>query len=525
VFFPTSLRFHPIMAALVALAFLPFAVSRQGAATEPSTEIERLLQTAQQALSAGHWDDAARALTTAEKLPANADLQGRIAQFRRDLFMVVRLDEIRCEYPVNRKGFNRDAVSADYRKAFREYGLDPEKAMPEEMKQHARTSLIRSHLIAALDDWALIVASENMATACQLLDVASMLDESPLRREVRAAMLASDRQHLLKLTMDADVKALTPSTVLLLAAGLDGMDATAAKLKLLRRGQRCYPNDFSINLAIGWELSEENPLAIGGTAPERQPALDEEAVRCFRAAIALRPNSADARLGLSYVLISLQCFSEAETAAREAVRLQPNWDQAHLILSVALSFQEKYVPAETACREAVRLNADKTESQCLLGRLLQAQEKWSDAETALCRALKRKKDDPVLNALLGGILADAGKYQEAEMQLREALGLNQDPGNLWALQCYLGGVLLKLQRWAEAEAVLQAAIHLKKGGDLYSNLAWAMLNQRRTIEAEVASREAIRLNPRALIAQYILGRALLDQKRFSEAETALREVL
>jgi Flp pilus assembly protein TadD len=478
---------------------------------------ERLLQTAEQALSGGQWEAAARALAAAETLPATGDFEHRLAACRRDLFMVVRLDEIRGYS----KDYDSEAVVSAYQQAFHAYGLAPERATIDADQQAVRTSRIRAHLLAALDDWA-CAAADDHTVRCQLLDFANGVDDSTLGREVRAAAWAADRPRLLRLAKQTNLETLPSSTVLLLATVLDDADETMAMVEVLRRAQRRYPADFSILLALGTALLKQYPLHVGA-GPQPQELPSGETVRCFRAACSLRPDAVEAQLGLCYVLVELHSYLEAETAAGRAVHAQPNWDETHLMLGVALNAQGKYTQARAACYEALRWNGKNWRALSILGIAFAQEEKWDDAVAAFRRALALEKNNQPLLRSLGVALANQEKYEEAEPYLREASSLDADD---WTAHYQLGWLLCQRQRFAEAEPSLREAIRLNcELAPAHAYLETALLRQGRPIDAEQACREALRLDPTAFRPRFDLGAALVVQKRFAEAEAIYRDLL
>src|SRR5579872_2658579 len=101
-------------ATIIGLAML-FAAQTGNLRGAAPASAEQVLQEARQALNDGRWDDAARAVAVAEKASEGEQFQRRVAVCRRELFTVVRLDELRYEYPTNAYNFDREALSAAYR--------------------------------------------------------------------------------------------------------------------------------------------------------------------------------------------------------------------------------------------------------------------------------------------------------------------------------------------------------------------------------------------------------------------------
>jgi Flp pilus assembly protein TadD len=472
-------------------------------------EAERILQQARQALDAGRWDDAARELGVAEKASGDEEFQHRVAVVRRELFTVVRLEELRYDNPINAHGFDYEALSAEYQQTFRGYALEPEKA-DEEMKRRGRSSPIRSHLIAALDEWARIFPPEHK-TRQVVLDFADSLDDSEIRHNVRAAVRANDLPRLRQLAQVVDVKALKPATLLLLEKTLDRLGESAGREDLLRRGQQHFPPNFWILLHLGEVLTDEEPTHA------------EEAVRWLRAALTMQPNDARAMLSLAGALLIQKHFDEAETGAREVIHAQPRWMEAHVMLVSVLHEQGKNAQADAACPEASRMNDGNPASQCVRGRLLGMREKWSDAEEVFRRVLLFEPDNVEAIGSLGVVLAEEKQFQEAEPLLREALRRDTE----WnEVHLALGMVLLEQNHDAEAETHLRDYLRGHPGDPTaQGGLGMALLRQGRAVEADLICREAVRRNPADPKARFILGQALLQEHLLEQAEAAFREVL
>src|SRR5262249_58980255 len=142
--------------------------------------------------------------------------------------------------------------------------------------------------------------------------VLSAADSDPWRRGLRAARARPFRpaqvETLKKLAAEVDAAAQPPEELFLMHMALHtrGNGAVA----LLRRAQEAFPGDFWINHDLGFAL-------LGC-----QPPRNEEAVRFLTAAVALRPESAGARLNLGAALSRGGHLDEAAAAYHQAIRLQ-----------------------------------------------------------------------------------------------------------------------------------------------------------------------------------------------------------
>src|SRR5690606_6057830 len=111
-----------------------------------------------------------------------------------------------------------------------------------------------------------------------------------------------------------------------------------------RAGLLQYPDDFLIVNSLGLLLMEE----------EKDPGR-QEALGCFRAALAIRPNSAGVQLNAGCMLDELGQYTEALAAHRRAIELQPDYASAHFNQAVVLTKLNRSQEAIPAFRRAVEL--------------------------------------------------------------------------------------------------------------------------------------------------------------------------
>jgi tetratricopeptide (TPR) repeat protein len=89
----------------------------------------------------------------------------------------------------------------------------------------------------------------------------------------------------------------------------------------------------------------------------------EEAVQELKAAIAIRPDYAEAHSTLGTVYKQLKRLPEAAAALREAVRLQPEFAGAYSTLAAVLREQGDTARAAEAAKAAARITKEKTDLQ------------------------------------------------------------------------------------------------------------------------------------------------------------------
>jgi serine/threonine-protein kinase len=505
--------------------------------------IDADLQEASRLQEQGRWAEARLAVQHAEdRLPSNAsaDLRDRVVQVQGDQAMIARLEEIRLQQArVKDNRFDVSSTDRAYREAFRQYGLDVEADDPAAAEARLGASSIRDHLLAALDDWASIKMQHEGGDHDRLLALAHRVDTDKPRSRVREVLLGGGRldpQMLRELARDAERAPLPPASLLLLSRGLIQARLFPEAVKLLREGQRRWPADFWINFQLA------NCLQL------LKPPRHAEAVGYYRAALALRPESAAVRLNLGVALQEQGELVEAVAAFREAVQIQPDLALAHNNLGVALQKEGKLgeaiaayqlairlepdavaftnlgdalriqghpVQAETAFREAIQLRPDYTLAWTHLGTTIQDQGRRTEAENAFREALRRDPDDSLAFNNLGLVLLQQGKVEEGVAAYREAIRLNPKDARAHA---NLGNALKDKGRLDEAIAHYQQVLEIDpKNAQAHINLGNTLQYKGRLDAAIGHFRQALLLDPKNALAHINLGNAVAAKGRLDEA--------
>jgi eukaryotic-like serine/threonine-protein kinase len=274
-----------------------------------SKAAEAVLEQAAALQKQGRWPEARAVLEGAPSLvdtPSLVDLRQRVRQALADARMVTDLEEIPLRLLEGRAASGHRL----YAEAFREYGIALPAPEPEPAAAQIRNSAIRETLLAFLHDWLFFWGSD--ADKDQLRAVLDRVDDDPWRRRLRKTLRGAydpgERQSLLRRDRD------TPDQPPLILGGLanaifnHGIEGEEARA-LVREAQRRHPQDFWINLHLGYILLAEHP---------------QEAVGYFRAAIASRPDSSQAHIMLGRILHDAGDVDGAIAAFRKAVPLTSN---------------------------------------------------------------------------------------------------------------------------------------------------------------------------------------------------------
>ena len=362
-----------LLSALAAVAGSIGWAARDRAARQAvvEREVSLALQEAQSAYQKDALSDVMAAVKKAEALlassPPQPQLQRRVEQWKTDLRLVERLEEIRLDrgdehpfYP-----FSFGTVDA-YFNALQDYGLmhlpqllvidmydladadlkprHLQKVDVSEIANVIRGSPIRPHLVAALDDWATLASDHDRRVG---FAIAREVDDNAWRNRLREAIQRNDVETLKSLAQEEEVVRQPPASIAILAAQLHRLEQYEPELyelgsEMLRRAQRRHPGDFWINL----DLAEF--LLITPRTPR------DDAVGFARVAVARRPDSSGARLVLGSVLQKSGNLADAEAEFREAVRLKPDSPTGYYRLGDNCQRQEKWQEAISVYEKAIQ---------------------------------------------------------------------------------------------------------------------------------------------------------------------------
>ena len=218
-------------------------------------------------------------------------------------------------------------------------------------------------------------------------------------------------------------------------------------------------------------------------------------------------------------------WNESIAELRQAVALAPQSAEARYSLGVALFWTRQYSAAHTELQEAVRLGPGLAAAHFFLGRAIEAD--GGDLVRAaghLEKAAQLEPRSPEIYRSLGSTLSRIGDLGGAIRAYREAARLRPDTLDVRNL---LGLALVEVGDLSGAIAVYQqiladnpAYVAAKK------NLGLALIRSGDTRAAERTYRELLAADKADAVSHYNLGVALRDQDRHEEAvshfQTALR---
>ncbi len=120
-----------------------------------------------------------------------AALEDHLQQHEAAFTLAVRLEKIREDRSVIVEGkFNHALALREYPQAFADAGIDVEEGDPGDVASRIARSPIKEQLVAALDDWALVVGVlKKYELLPRILQVARRADPDVVRDRLRDAAL------------------------------------------------------------------------------------------------------------------------------------------------------------------------------------------------------------------------------------------------------------------------------------------------------------------------------------------------
>jgi serine/threonine protein kinase/Flp pilus assembly protein TadD len=493
-------------------------------------DIDRALQDATRQIDAGNWPAVRQTLLRAQSLSAagfdEGPLRQQIAALWAELQLVTRLEEIRSDVPVSSEGWSFDFKTTEeqYAQAFREHGIDVDVLPLEEAAAAIRRKRSHKELTAALEDWVRVRRAIGHPGWDRLLRIVADVHrkDDPWQERLRQTLEEGKSQALLELVAGAEHQDLSPGAVILLAGAVktackpsqkaaSGRSAAEIVVGLLLKAQQDHPDDFWINLELGYYLQHSRPPRLEG------------AIRYYLVALALRPHSPTARVNLGAVFYDQGKYDEALAVFGKARDLAPGLAMVHFNLGQALRVKGRWDEAIREYREAVRLGASNPNVRYNLATALAERGQSAEAEALYREAIRLDPSDYRCHTNLSGLLEKRGELRGAEDLLRQALRIKPDEA---ILHRDLGHILNAQKRSKEAERELRQAIRLKSDdGEAHMKLGYALAHQGRLPEALKEYQQAAQFRPKDPLPHFNLGDTLRDLGKFSEAEEELRKAL
>ncbi|HEX8203180.1 MAG TPA: protein kinase family protein, partial [Isosphaeraceae bacterium] len=333
------------------------------------------------------------------------------------------------ELPRARSG-ERELGEADaaYAAAFGADGLDVDRRDPAELGRilARRPAAVTQAVVAALDDWSIVRRNRPDIEAVapgrwrRPQEAARAADPDPWRNALRDALGRNDRAAYARLAEADGLERRPAPSLWLLGRALIEAGEPGRAAAVLQRAWRAYPTDFWINLDLSHALAWSRPPRF------------EDGDRFATAAVALRPESSAAHVGLALSLHRRGDRSGAEAEYREALRLRPDYAMGHYNLGNLLADMERLDEAIAAYRAAMRGNHNvSANAHVNLGSALIRLGRLDEAAAELREVTRSRPNLALAWSNLSLVLKQLGDTEGAARADRRAADLGlpaRDPG-------------------------------------------------------------------------------------------------
>jgi serine/threonine protein kinase/Flp pilus assembly protein TadD len=421
--------------------------SRQAAVEK---EAELALGEAERWAEQEKWDEAFDAVKRGGGLLAGGDsgqISGRLQDFRKDIEMLMWLDDVRLLVVDLQAGWHEwNAVHDGYAKAFADYGIDilnlPIAEAADRLRARDRLAV---PLAVTLDVWAATPSSKTSAIRTQIRAVAAQVDPDPWRRKVREAVERQDGATLAELAGAPDLTRQSRNSLVVLEQGLKHCGCPREALDVLLKTQQLYPADFWANYWLAHELYWA-----------RRPNHDE-VLSFARAAVGVRPKYAAAHLLLALSLQRKGRYGEAMVYHDRAIELAPNNPYAHHDRGWTLNLLGKHDEAIACYRKAIELWPEDPHAYGMIGNTLMTLNKPDEAIEAFRMSAKFNPHAPHAHNQLGAALRNQSRFDEALDAYSRTIAIKPDDEGGWSGRAF---VHFRQQQFDRAVADFSQAVKL-----------------------------------------------------------------
>ena len=159
----------------------------------------------------------------------------------------------------------------------------------------------------------------------------------------------------------------------------------------------------------------------------------DEAMSCYRKAIALKPDYVDAYNNMGSLLTDQNKLEEAIVYFREALTFRHDSAEIYYNLGLALKRNDELNEAIGCYQKALRLKPEFADAYCNLGSAYFAHNNFDEALACYRKALAIKPDFSKVYYGMGVLLGEQKKNEEAIVCLQRAVELNPDRIDAWSL--------------------------------------------------------------------------------------------
>lgn len=189
--------------------------------------------------------------------------------------------------------------------------------------------------------------------------------------------------------------------------------------------------DALFSVAIEQKAQRENianGALVNGTKLYSDGKYDE-AIREFKRAVAMAPNSANSVNAYNFMAntyLNMDKPEEAIKAYKSAINLDPSRDDTHVKLGNVYVAENRYDEAENEFKTAIKLNPSSTGNIYTLGQLYLKTGRYGEAENQFNKIQNLAPGKATGYYGLGLAYSKQGRYEEAIEQFEEAIRIDED---------------------------------------------------------------------------------------------------
>ncbi|MFP5229679.1 MAG: tetratricopeptide repeat protein [Acidobacteriota bacterium] len=249
----------------------------------------------------------------------------------------------------------------------------------------------------------------------------------------------------------------------------------------------------------------------------------ESAQQWLQSALALEPQLADARTSLAMIEARKGDPATAEKQLRQALEDDPQYAQAHLQLGICLARQGKGADAEKELDHAAALAPQDANLLSIAGKTKEQIGKTRESLVLLRKVVALRPDLAATHLDLALALADSYNLPEALTETTAAERLAPQSG---VVHFYRGRVLYDLGRPTEAQPEFETARQiLPQMPEPRYYLALIDKQEGKFAPAAELLDETVKLQPRNVMAWYLLGQCYEQQQETEKAVASWREAI
>jgi tetratricopeptide (TPR) repeat protein len=249
----------------------------------------------------------------------------------------------------------------------------------------------------------------------------------------------------------------------------------------------------------------------------------KSAQRWLQSALDLDPQLTEARGNLASVYANNGDLVSAEKLLRQALEDDPSYKEGHLKLALILVEQNRKSDAEEELNRAVALAPEDPATLSTVGKAEMRMGKSGEGIARLQKVVKLAPDLAASHLDLALALADSYDLPAALAETSEAVRLAPQSG---VAHFYRGRILYDLGRTSEAQPEFEAARQLVPNmPDPRYFLALIDKQEAKFPLAAGLLEETVKLQPRNVMAWYLLGQCLEQQSETEKAIAAWRQAI